>query len=163
MADASTAVATSRRMADPTPELVAAAYDAIIEGKAPPVIGDPDATMYRILTEIREATTPEQVFQAQTLPSWQEAFLDEPVIVHSISLNPSTFDDSTSSVYAVVELSNPETGEATTVSVGGQKVLVQLVKAYELQWFPIKVRLTAKETGNAGRQVLGLEYAGKKA
>lgn len=148
-----------RPMIVPSEQLVRRAYAAIIDGTEPPEIGDPEITNRAILEEIVAADSFEAVFQAQSLPSWSEAYLDRDVTVLGFHLNPSSFDQG-SAVYAVVEIADPEdAGELKRVTIGGQKVLVQLVKAWENKWFPCRLRLTAKDTRTDGRKVLGLEPA----
>jgi hypothetical protein len=157
--DVATREAGAQLMPKPTEKLVKAVYGAILDGTPVPEVGDPEITNRAILEEIMAADTFEKVFQAQTLPSWQDFALDSPVTVHSFHMNRSTFEGG-SSAYAVVEIAYPDSaGEERRqlVTVGGQKVLVQLVKAWEQEWFPIKVKLSSKETRTEGRKVLGLE------
>jgi len=162
MSETSTALvapADLRPMPTPDAKTVKMAYAAILDGTKPPEIGDPEITNRAILEEIANADTFEAVFQAQSLPAWQEYALDKPVTVGGFHLNPSSFEGG-SSVYAVVELLEPDdVGEVklVRVTVGGQKVLVQLLKAWEKGWFPIRVQLSSKQTRTEGREVLGLE------
>ncbi len=163
MADDSATALATREMVSPTKALVAQAYAAILDGTAPPEIGDPEITNRAILEDIIAADSFDAVFQAQSLPSWSEAYLDTDVTVLGFHLNPSSFEGG-SAVYAVVELADPkDAGEIKRVTVGGQKVLVQLLKGWEQGWFPIRVKLTSKDTRNEGRKVLGLELTDKQA
>lgn len=143
-------------MIEPTPDLVEAAYAAILDGKLPPEVGDPSVTARAIQERIKNAKTFEDAFRPSSLQSWQD-YADKPVIVHSFHLNPSNFEGQTA--YAVVELGIPETGEFLTVSTGGGNVLTQLVKAWELGAFPFRAILKVKDTGTPGRVTLWLESA----
>jgi len=143
-------------MIEPTPELVEAAYAAIFDGQLPPEIGDPSVTARAIQERIRNETTFDGVFNAGSLPGWQD-YTDEPVVVHAFHLNPANFDGQ--SVYAVVEIGVLSTGELKTVSCGGGNVLTQLVKAWENNWLPCRLVLRAKPTSTPGRTTLWLEKA----
>ena len=120
-------------------------------------MGDPSITARAIQDRIRAAETFDQVFKAQSLPSWQE-YEGEVVSVLAFHLNPSSFEgEGTSAAYGVVELGIPETGEIVTVQTGGGNVLMQLVKAWEKGWFPFTARLVVKDTKTPGRKTLWLE------
>lgn len=162
MADSKKAELTTtsgREMPVATKELVDQAYAAIIDGTLPPEVGDPEVTARAIKLQLASAERFEEVFRAQSLPGWSQELLDVPVIIYGFHLNPSSFDESTSSVYAVVELVAGDDGEIRSYSCGGENVLVQLVKAWEKGWFPFKARLTSKPTGTKGRSVFWLEAA----
>lgn len=143
-------------MIEAKPELVEAAYAAILDGKLPPEVGDPTVTARAIQERIKSAKTFEDAFRPSSLESWSE-YEDVPVVVHSFHLNPSSFENQTA--YAVVEIGIPETGEFRTVSTGGNNVLMQLVKAWELGAFPFRAVLKAKATQTPGRQTFWLEAA----
>lgn len=163
MAKESTALAVAdRTMPEPTAELAALLYDAILNGTDLPAVGDPELVNRQILQEIiaaAEAGNFDKVFQAQSLPNWNEWVGDQTVIVYGFHTNPSRFEGG-SSAYAVVEIGYPDgAGEEQRKSVvtGGQKVLVQLVSLWQHKMLPAKVKLTEKATGHEGRKVLGLE------
>lgn len=151
----------ARPMPEPRSQVIQQAYEAILNGTPPPEIGDPEITTRAILDEVIAADTLDGVLQAQSLPNWNEYAGGEVVTVGGFHLNPSAFEGG-ASVYAVVELLEPDDVGAvklTRVTVGGQKVLVQLIKLWELGAFPIRVRLSEKQTKTEGRKVLGLEPA----
>lgn len=136
---------------EPTPELIALAYDAIQHGTLPPEVGDPKITASLILQRIREGTFEESLDPTQSLRSLRD-FVDTPMIYVGFHLNPSSFRDakdnaSPSSVYAVVEVADPETFETELTQFGGVNVLMQLIKAWEEQKFPFQATLVGAKTG----------------
>src|SRR4051794_35467289 len=89
-------------MPEPTEETMQAAYDAVLDGKDPPEVGDPEITARAIKERLRDATEFGEVFKAQSLPKWSE-LAGEVVTIGGFHLNPSSFEKG-SAVYAVVEL-----------------------------------------------------------
>ena len=144
---------------EPTPELVALAYDAIQNGTLPPEVGDPKITAQLIMQRIREGTLEESLDPAVSLPNLQD-YQDKPMAYVGFHFNPSAFRDaqdnaSPSSVYAIIELADPATWETTLVQFGGVNVLMQLVKAWEEKKFPFVATLTGAKTGQ-GYTTFGL-------
>ena len=160
MADTSLTT-VARSMPKPTKDLAEQLYDAILNGTTLPSVGDPELMNRMILEETIAAAHSgniERVFQAQTLESWNQFAGDEPVIVYSFHTNASKFEGGPS-CYAVCEIGYPDSDgveQRAQVTVGGQKVMVQLVALWENYLLPAKVRLTEKATGTEGRKVLGL-------
>src|ERR1035437_1027439 len=144
-------VAAGMAAIEPTAELVAMAYDAIQNGTLPPEVGDPKITAQLILQRIREGTLEESLNPAVSLPNLQD-YRDKPMVFVGFHFNPSAFRDATdsaspSSVYAILELADPETWETFLVQFGGVNVLMQLVKAWEEGKFPFRATLTGAKTG----------------
>lgn len=133
---------------EPTKELVEQAYTAILGGGLPPEVGDPEITRKMILTRIAEGTFEESLDPSASLPSLQ-AYAGEPVLFRGFHLNPSSFKETEGApdAYAVIEISNPATGEEDLVQFGGGNVLMQLIKAWEEGKFPFTAVLTPQKTG----------------
>lgn len=136
---------------EPTAELVAQAYDAIQAGTLPPEVGDPKITAQLILQRIREGTLEESLDPALSLPSLRD-YEGIPLVYCGFHFNPSTFRNaednaSPSSVYAIVEVADPDTFETRLCQFGGVNVLMQLVKAWEEKKFPFLARLESTKTG----------------
>ena len=136
---------------EPTAELVRMAYDAIQNGTLPPEVGDPNVTQRLILQRIRQGTFEQSLEPTSGLVSLRE-WIDRPAIYQGFHFNPSSFrgnedNASPSSVYAVIEVADLETGEAETVQFGGVNVLMQLVKAWEERKFPFVATLVGSKTG----------------
>ena len=146
----------------PTPALVRAAYDAI-EGTLPDDVqfeaGDPEVTARAIRERIRTGSSFDEVFAPQKLPALQDYAGMGAVVFHAFHLQRSRFEgESTSTVYAVCEITSPA-GEIVTCHCGGGNVLTQLVSAWEHNWFPFKALVVARDTSTPGRKTLWLEKA----
>lgn len=158
--------ATGLALIEPTPELVEVAKRSIIDKEPPPEIGDPNITARLILERIAAGTLEDSMSPADSLPAWGEAYRDVPVVVRGFHFNPSTIEvaegpnKGKKGVYAVVELMTVEDAEIVTVQVGSDTVCMQLVKAWEEGAFPFTAVLTARSTGQAGREVYYLEKPG---
>jgi hypothetical protein len=146
----------SKELAQTTPVEIEQAVAAIMDGQPLPAIGDPEIVSRAILERILAAETFEEAFRPQQLTGWRE-YLDQPVQVRDFRLNRSGYENG-SPVYAVVDLTVLETGEAVTVTCGGRNVLMQLVRALQKGWLDRPVRLTAKKTAE-GFEALWLEDA----
>lgn len=161
---ASTQEPTGMAAIKPTAELVQQAKQAIMAGELPPEVGDPQITQRLILQRIADGTFEESLEPTASLPSLQ-AYAGEPVVFHGFHLNPSAFRESDSSspsaVYAVIEVSDPATGEQDVVQFGGVNVLMQLVKAWEEEKYPFRAVLTPQRTGQ-GYTTFWLRYPGSE-
>lgn len=148
------------RMIAPTPELVAQAKAAVLDGELPPEVGDPAVTARAIKQRILDGSLEDALSPQGGLPAWRD-YMGEDVTVFSFHFNPSQFaddDGNKAGAYAVVELmlSNGD-GEITAVTCGGGNVLATLIKAWETESFPFRCKLVEKGTGTPGRSVLWLE------
>lgn len=151
---------------EPTPELVAQAYAAVTDKTLPPEIGDPAISARMILERIKHGTFEESMTPAQSLPNWAALYRDQTVVVYGFHMNKSTFEvqqgehRGKKGVYAVVELAKAGSGELETVICGGDKVLMQLIKAWEERKFPFQAVLTGKET-STGNTTYWLQFPDK--
>lgn len=132
------------------------AYRCILDGEPLPVVSNPVAMSQEIARRIKSATTPEEILRAQTLPAWRDR-LGHVFLVQRFHLNASNVEGG-SSVYAVVEAVDTESGEQVVMSCGGTNVLMQLVKLLELGALPRELRLTGKRTAE-GYTALWLQDA----
>lgn len=126
------------------------------EGELPQA-ADPEAMSRAIMERILAADTFEEVFTQQNLTPWRN-LLDRAVVVKDVHFNRSTIEGAGAPVYAVVDLVDVETGEAHTVTCGGQNVLAQLVTAIRNGWLDRPVRMIENKTAN-GYGALWLEAA----
>jgi hypothetical protein len=147
-------------MSKPTKAQIELAYSAIMGDAELPQSNDPEVVSRAIMERILRAETFEEAFKPQELEGWRE-YLGVPVLVRSFHLNPSGFAaEGGAPVYAVVDLTLGENGEAVTVTCGGRNVLMQLVKALEKGWLDKPVKLVAKKTNaDHGGSALWLEAA----
>jgi len=151
-------------LAKPSKAQLELAYAAILDGKEIPAMGDPEVISRQIAERILAAETFEEAFQAQNLTAWKDKFLNVPVFVRDIRLNPSGFKNEKgkggSSVYAVVDVQpvkdSGELGDTEAVHTGGRNVLIQLMKMLEKGWTDKPVRMIAKDT-TEGYEALWLE------
>lgn len=143
-------------MVAPTPELVKAAYDAVLNANVPPEVGDPAITARAIQERIMQGTLEESLSPAESLPALGETFGGETVAFLAFHLIPSSFEiqegpnKGKKGVYAVVEVMTQD-AEIVTVQTGAQNILTQLVKAWEEGKFPFTATVEIKQTGTAGR------------
>lgn len=161
--------ATGLAKIEATPELLQQAYEAIMEGKLPPEIGDPNITSRLILERIRLGTLDESLDPIESLPNWAREYEDVSVAIFGFHLNPSGFEREEYALdedgnerrdsYAVCEIAPVDTGEIVTVQTGGKNVLVQLVKAWEEDRFPFTAKLVKRKTSTPGRHTLWLVKA----
>lgn len=114
-------------------EKLALIHKAILgEAELPPV--DAAAMSRAILERILESDSFEQAFTQQSLTPWR-TMLGVAVVVTDVRFNRSSFNDGQGpSIYAVCDLVIQDTGEAVTVTCGGQNVLGQLLKGVERGW-----------------------------
>jgi hypothetical protein len=140
------------------------AYKAIAGEPLPEnvAIGGSGSTAQEIQAQIREGKTLEDVFGTQKLKAWQD-IAGEPVTVLKFHLNPSTIKPDpgkppTPQVYAVVTMVR-SSGEIEQRQCGGGNVLVQLMKAAEEGWFPLRVKIAVGKVADTGNTVLRLEKA----
>lgn len=144
------------QMIAPTPELLDAAYNAVLNAELPPEVGDPAITARAIQERIRHGSLDDSMSPAEKLDNWADTFEGQTVYVCSFHLNRSTFEiqegpnKGKKGVYAVVELMDPDS-ELHTVQVGAANVLTQLVKAWEEKRYPFPAVLEVRETGTPGR------------
>lgn len=145
---------------EPTRELVEQFNRAVLDGELPPEIGDPKITARLIGKRIIAQSFDQAMSPQAKLPAWSD-YMDRLVVVNGFHINPSSFESdedagSPSSVYAVVELSLPPSGELVTVQCGGMRVLLTLGKAWEEGRFPLQAVLRGSKTGR-GFTALRLE------
>jgi hypothetical protein len=131
-------------MPQPSPEEMEMAWDAVLNGKPLPEMGDPEITARAIKERIKDADSFDEVFKSQDLPKWSD-LIGEVVTIGGFHLNPSSFEKG-SSVYAVVELRREGEDDFHPYQCGGENVLMQLLKALEQQWFPFNGALIGKDT-----------------
>lgn len=141
------------------PEQVQMAY-AIVKGEADVGFADPETMARAIGDRIAQADTFDDAFAApedRKLDAWSDKYMDVPVRVLSLHLNPSQFKDSDgiSNAYAVVGIVVLDTGETDTVACGGYNVLMQLIRMVEKGWTDRPVRMIAVPT-RSGRDTLYL-------
>lgn len=128
------------------PAEIEAAYAAILEGEPIEFVSDPDAMAREIAERAKGAESLDDLLSESSLTSWGD--LEEvPVTVTSFHLNPSQ-KGGKSAVYAVVSITRLDDGETLLVSVGGQTVLTQLVRAVEMGWLPANLMLRKATTGS---------------
>ncbi len=141
---------TAMAKIEPTEALVAQVYAAIDGQGLPPEIGDPEIMARLIRERIRQGSFDESMGPAAKLPAWADEYLDRLVVVYGFHMNASTIenpdDPQRKSVYAVVEVGLPGSGEIVTVSCGGGNVLEQLVKAWQEGRYPFQAVLTGTKT-----------------
>lgn len=133
---------------------------AILDGVELPAV-DPEQVSRRIIEQLLEADTFEQVFAPQArLHAWRE-YLGRPAIVDSVHFNRSKVKDATASIYAVVDLTWTDTGETDTVTCGGRNVLAQLLAGLKRGWLPgsRELAMVSRDTAE-GYSTLYLEAAG---
>lgn len=147
-------------LAVPARAQLEAVYLAVTENKPLPQAADPEQMSRLILERIMAAETFEEAFVPQKIDAWRDKYLEVPVKVLGVHFNRSTIEGGLSSVYAVVDLVDTNTGETATVTCGGRNVLVQLLKMLEKgeEWMDREVRLTQRQTSE-GYKVLWLEAA----
>lgn len=134
---------------------------AAIMGDAPlPGTDDPElrsATSRRILQQIADADSVESVLAEQSLDAWRD-LKGVPCEVVSVRFNPATVDrkDGSPYCYAVVDVIVLTDGEETTVTCGGQNVMMQLARLWQLGQIPgARVKLEGKRI-ESGNEVLRL-------
>jgi len=135
------------------------AAKAILDGEdVDGIRSDPEAATRMILERILNAETFEDAFAPQTLTPWRE-LMGVPVKVGDFRFNRSGFTAG-SPIYAVVDLTLLDSGELTTVTVGGRNVLAQLLVMLKHGWQDNPVAMASKQTGE-GYDVLWLVPAGE--
>lgn len=139
-------MAASKQLVLPDPAAVEQAFDCILTGAPPPETLNAEEQADRIIEQIRDAATADDVLNQAKLIKWSD-YLDVPVKLLDFHLNPSTLDGK-SSVYAVVQIAIVETGEVMLVQTGGRNALAKMVKLWSLGALPVLCKLV--EAGKAG-------------
>jgi hypothetical protein len=102
------------------------------------------------------AETEEEVFGSQGLKPWSE-LLGVPMEVRDVHFNPSRTEKGPG-FYAVVNLVQIDTGEASVRHVGGWKPASQLLYMWSRGRLPFKAKLVEVATARSGQSApLGLE------
>ncbi len=139
-----------------TPEELTA---LLFEGPETEVYEDPAEVQRRILERIFSAQSPEELRRLSKADPWQE-HLDEPIRVNDVRFRRGQYDEG-AAVFAVVDATNLETGEALTLTCGGMNVLATLMQHNRMGWLPWSWRLVKPERKTAaGYQVLWLDDSG---
>jgi hypothetical protein len=152
----------------PTEQLVAQAFDAVLNANVPPEVGDPAITARAIQERIMQGTLEQSLQPAESLPSLGELFGGQTVAFCSFHLLSSSFEiqegpnKGKKGVYAVVELMTQD-AELVTVQTGAQNILTQLVKAWQEGMFPFTATVEIKPTGTPGRTTQWLRAPGTAA
>lgn len=144
----------------PSKAQLAKIYEVLRGESELPERADPGAMSRAIMERILAGESFEDVFTQQSLTPWR-SMLGRVVFVRSVHFNRSTFEGEGPPIYAVCDLVDADTGEAITVTCGGQNVLAQLVKGLEAGWLVDEkrpVRMIENDTAQ-GYGALWLEAA----
>ncbi len=118
--------------------------------------GDMDtfAAMEAAIARMLQSESPDQVL-AEDMPLHGREFLDTPFTCLSFSLREGEFEEG-SPFYALLECKLGGNGERRVLSVGGWKVLAQLMMLDKLEAFPVVLVIRGKKT-RQGFTVLSLQ------
>lgn len=118
--------------------------------------GDDDtfATMERVIARMFTADSPDQVLR-EDLPIHGREFLDKPFTLLSFVLREGEFEEGVP-FYAMLEAMLGNSGERRAISVGGWKVLAQLMVLDRMDALPQVVVIRGRET-RKHRTILSLE------
>lgn len=151
MAKAGTAVAVQSN--DQLYELLVGALDRSVEIEE---VYDTEAVQQALAKGILAAESEDQVFGDASLPGWSD-ILDAPVEVHGVHFNPSQVENGPG-IYAVVDLTQLDTGERRTRHVGGYRPVSQLIWLWRRDKFPYRCMLTEVAKAKSGQNApLGIK------
>lgn len=141
---------------DDTPEHVSAGELEVIDGTLPAIPedrfgamirddkanlpDDPEATSKAIVERILAATTLDEILTPAEARHARE-LLDTPLTVHAVHFNQSDFQEGIG-FYAVVDVTDPETGDEFAVTCGGRNVMGQLYSMARENLLPATVKFT---------------------
>jgi hypothetical protein len=77
-----------------------------------------------------------------------EAFVNQPLVIMGIRKLPSSYQGGLA-WFLVVDAGIPATGELVTITTGSVSVVAQLVKAHQLDSFPLRVMVRQSERPSA--------------
>lgn len=107
------------------------------------VEGTPEEIALRIVEDIFQAETVEDVLSGGALMAW-ENYLDTPFRIQDVHFNKSDYEVGTP-VYAIVS-ANDQEGEQVMLSSGSLNVVSQLRRIQQLNGFPVWVMCVGNET-----------------
>lgn len=118
--------------------------------------GDMDtfAAMEAAIARMMQSESPDQVL-AEDMPLHGKDFLDTPFTCSGFSLREGEFEEG-SPFYAMLEVTVGNTGERRVISVGGWKVLAQLMMLDIMEAFPVVLIIRGRPT-RKGYTVLSLQ------
>jgi hypothetical protein len=108
-------------------------YESILES-VPDAGGDGIEGILEQIAAAQDATGLDDPWRAGGLAK----YLDKPLVIQSISKMPSDFGSGLS-YFLVVDGAERATGEKVTVTTGSLSVVAQLLKAWQLDLFPVLV------------------------
>lgn len=109
---------------------------------------DSSDAQYRIAQQILFAKDVSELDQPWSGTAGLGEYNGQEIVIHSIRRAPSSFKAGTG-VFLILDVEQA-TGEHTVVTTGSVSVVVQLLKAYDLNAFPLRVipRVSDRESSN---------------
>lgn len=133
-------------------------FERMLETSRSQALEDPEQVSRTIAERILSAGSVEEVLTPGEARHARE-LLDTPVTVHAVHFNQSDFEDGIG-FYAVVDVTDTESGDTFAVTCGGRNVMAQLYQLARLNALPCDVRFTqARKPTRAGYWPLWLVKA----
>lgn len=109
----------------------------------------------RILADVLRAETEGEMLSPNAVESAQDV-LNEPLEIHSFDLNESEHKSGLG-FYAVMSCTLIKTERRTAVQCGAPEVVLKLMRAEDMGWFPLQAKIVELNAGKEGRApALGL-------